>query len=313
MINILFCIDLSYWQYVGITLSSLLRANPRDQFQVFIIATANPSPDEAEKLAAVTRATGNATLEVIPVKNTPALQELPLNEHLSVAAYYRLFMLEYLPATIDRVLYLDGDLLIRSTLIRQLWETSLGNNYLGAVMEPYSARTREPIGFGPDDFYFNSGVMLINLHQWRTDAVTPKLLAFAAANSTRLPGHDQDVLNCVFRGRVVNLGLRWNWQAVFPRWLPQELGLSKEEFEHCKRSPEIIHFTGYLKPWFWRYHPHYKDLYLQVKRRTPWAAIKPSDIGPKHLPIKLRRHAQQILEWNFPALAGSYLRSRTKS
>ena len=313
MINLLFCIDTSYWQYLGITLSSLLRANPADQFRVFIIATANPPADEATKLASVIQNAGNATLQIIPVADHPLLQNLPLNEHLTVAAYYRLLMAEYLPADVDRLLYFDSDLLIRSPRIRQLYESDLGNNYAGAVMEPYSARTREPIGFGPADFYFNSGVMLIDLGRWRADDLTSSMLAFAAENSARLPGHDQDILNCVLRNRVLDLGLRWNWQAVFPRWQPAELGLSPAEFEHCKHHAEIIHFTGYLKPWFWRYAPHYKRLFLAAKAQTPWASHPPADQSLTHLPVKLRRRLQQLLEWNLPSLTGRYLRSRPRN
>ena len=217
--------------------------------------------------------------------------------------YLRLFMAEFLPPDVERAIYLDSDLLILSDRIRQLWNLDLGEAYLGAALEPYDEPQRTPIGFGPDDFYFNSGVMLINLKQWRRDAVTSQLLSFAEQNTHRLCSPDQDVLNCILRGRVVDIGVRWNWQALFPRLLPAELGISAGEYSVLRQAPEIVHFTSAYKPWFWRWEPQYKQLYLRARRQTPWAQIPAADRTLKNVPTKLRKILQRNLEWYFPTLS----------
>lgn len=302
VINVVFCIDAAFWQHLGVTLASLLLQNPSEHFQVYIVSGKPATRDEWARLQQLADTAQNANLHFILFDQAALYEHLPSHGHLSTAMYLRLFMAEYLPRNVDRVLYLDSDLILIGGDIAELWNLPLGQTYLGAAFEPYNESQRMPLGFGPEDFYFNSGVMLINLHKWREERITERLLSFAEANRAILHSPDQDVLNSVLRGKVTDIGLRWNWQALFPRFLPGELRLSPEQFNAWRKKPSIVHFTSAYKPWFWRWEPHYKQLYTRTLRRTPWAENRPPDRTFASLPTKAMKLVQRNIEWYLPTL-----------
>ena len=109
-------------------------------------------------------------------------------------------------------------------------------------------------------------------------------------------------MNSVLRGQVTDIGSRWNWQALFPRFLPGELRLTPEQFRALRHKPSIVHFTSAYKPWFWRWEPHYKHLYTRVLRSTPWADVVPADRKVNFIPKKAMKVLQRNLEWYLPTL-----------
>jgi lipopolysaccharide biosynthesis glycosyltransferase len=48
--------------------------------------------------------------------------------------FYRLFMTELLPKTVDKVLYLDCDIIVRGSL-RNLWDIDIDNKSIGATID----------------------------------------------------------------------------------------------------------------------------------------------------------------------------------
>jgi lipopolysaccharide biosynthesis glycosyltransferase len=140
--------------------------------------------------------------------------------------------------------------------------------------------------------YFNSGMMLLNLQQWREDNMEEKAMAFGKEHVQRLPFADQDILNVVFGGNVVYLPLKWNCvqndrMTFFPyfnrtvfyfigwRFAPDYFVRLRE----AERSPCIIHYSN-TKPWdggcnsplakeYWKYAvqtPFYEQIRFSWRR-----------------------------------------------
>ena len=78
----------------------------------------------------------------------------------------RLLMDKLLPDSIDRILYLDGDTIVRGTLI-ELWNTNLDNEILAASIEPTISCERKKVLNLENYPYCNAGVLLVNLNKWR--------------------------------------------------------------------------------------------------------------------------------------------------
>jgi lipopolysaccharide biosynthesis glycosyltransferase len=310
-INILFCVDGRFWQHVGVAIASLLTHNPQNTFRI-VIATADEINEEmADQIKALARRFGNATVEVTQYRALDHREALPTHSHLTFAAYLRLFMTEFLDPSIDKLIYLDSDVLVVSD-ISELWQMELGEAYVGAALEPYDRAQRDPLGFGPKDPYFNSGVMLINLAKWRAENVIPRFFDFAGLNRDKLHSPDQDVINSVFRGHILNIGYEWNWQALFVRFLPSQLNMSDEQYARLKRSPRLVHYTSGYKPWYYRWEPHYKSFYYQALAKTPWSGYVPPDRNLKNTPKKAVKVLQRMLEWHFPPLARKLRTLRAK-
>lgn len=308
MINVVFCLDAAFWNPLLVTIASLLTTGRDSRFRLFVVSSSPVPEKERARLAALLDRANNATAEIIVFDDTTAYGHLPVHGHLSVATYLRLFMTEFLPQTLDRVLYLDSDVMVLSDL-RPLWDTELHGAYVGAALEPFDPVQRLPLGFSADDFYFNAGVMLVNLRRWRDENLLPVFLEFAERNRSKLYSPDQDILNSVFRGNVLDIGVKWNWQALFPRLTPVQLHISASQFKQYKHAPGIIHFTSRLKPWSWKWAPHYQKHYVKRMHDVAW---RPRDRRWRHVGTKCRRILQRSLEWYLPAVARMLRSSRQR-
>ena len=96
--------------------------------------------------------------------------------------------------------------------------------------------------------YVNSGVLLMDCDRIREDPEMAALMADMAAATGRFP--DQDLLNSIFRGRVIHLGPEWNspWGRMDRARKVAESLVPDERFPQ-DGAPVIVHFPGRKKPW----------------------------------------------------------------
>lgn len=199
------------------------------------------------------------------VADHPAL-ELPPLLQISRATYLRLIIPELLSRDIDRVLYLDIDMIVSSSLIG-LWNADLKGNPCGAVEDP---------GVDPTAFskkyqlegagtYFNAGMMLIDMCAVReTD-----FLGKALANLIDTPKNYEFADQC-----ALNEALWRDWTAVDAKWnFQREFLYEADKYKDltCENGPpKIIHYTESNKPWKSdEWHP-YAWLYWKFLRQTPF-------------------------------------------
>lgn len=101
---------------------------------------------------------------------------IPENTWFTLATYYRLFFPELVPQEIEKLIYLDTDTLAIKDL-RQLYHIDIGSKPIGAVREKI-AKTRPEVGNYDTNNYFNAGVLLINIREWKKQGVTAKAVKF---------------------------------------------------------------------------------------------------------------------------------------
>lgn len=148
--------------------------------------------------------------------DTSELSELPiLSPRMSRAAYFRIVPPHLVDADVDRVIYLDSDIVCRADL-NQLWTTDIGDHTVGAVREAtfrsgfVSRFGRSELGIVPLVRSFNSGVLLIDVAKWKERRITERAVAWRKAND-KSKLHDQDALNAVLEGDWDELSARWNF------------------------------------------------------------------------------------------------------
>ena len=162
-------------------------------------------------------------------------------EHSSwdVSVLFRLALPQILPADIDRVLYLDGDTLVRRPL-DELFQLDFGQSGLAAVPEAHPAVQR--LGLPLDSAYLNSGVLAIDLSTWRSNRTSEMMLDRVMQDPDRWVYPDQDILAVQFADGWTRLAPEYNVTHRFFAG-PSSLPLPTSD-------PHIIHFTGQgLKPW----------------------------------------------------------------
>jgi lipopolysaccharide biosynthesis glycosyltransferase len=303
-IPVLFCTDSNYWQHLGATLASLLASNGRHQFRI-MICSIDGDPENEAKIKGIATRFGNATLEFI--RFTPRRREsFPITGHISLAAYLRLFMAEYLDPAVEKLLYLDCDLIVRKD-IEALWAADIEDYLAAAVLEPWlpasaamqanMEQERKMLGFSREDAYFNSGVMLINVKRWRGEDLLTQFIACANEKFSALSSWDQDILNYVLRGRVAFLSPRWNFLAIYAEMVPEQVRLTRAEFSSIRKDPDIVHFTTRFKPWQYIPEPQYKRYYWEALSLTPWKGVAPLGYTPRNAlrkALKMKRLKQQV-------------------
>ncbi|HHF6477914.1 TPA: glycosyltransferase, partial [Haemophilus influenzae] len=96
-------------------------------------------------------------------------------DYISLATYARLNLTKYIK-NIEKAIYIDVDTLTNSSL-QELWNIDITNYYLAACRETFidvkNEAYKKTIGL-EGDFYFNAGILLINLNKWKEENIFQK-------------------------------------------------------------------------------------------------------------------------------------------
>lgn len=197
----------------------------------------------------------------------------PFHHRFGRVAWYRVALPELLP-DVDRILYLDSDLIVTDSL-ELLGSIDLGSAALAAVTNPLYPGTSldflRELGVPSAHDYFNTGVMLMNLSAWRQEQLGAKLQSFIDRGRGLELWPDQTALNAVLWHRRLPLPPRWNAQNTIFDLRPKQLPFSLDDIELARRSPAVVHFIGPYKPWHHRSKHPLRSLYFDHLDQTPWA------------------------------------------
>jgi lipopolysaccharide biosynthesis glycosyltransferase len=270
------CTDRRFAQAAGVMLASLFANGGTGVWRIVVIGY-RLRPVDKKKLRASSGPDGER-LEFIDVDpRAPVLRGLlPTRIALSPAPYLRLLIPDLLNTETGRVIYLDADTLVLSSL-RPLAELDLEGCLLAAA--PDAAGNHPGVARGlplsADKPNFNSGVLLVDLDRWRDADMTRRAFRFIEEHEDRISAADQDVLNCLLDGKWKLLGQEWNYFNVEYQAPPGGYG-----------QVNIVHFVG-AKPWLSECGNPAREIYLQYRALTPWR--------DKRLTSRFERRAGKII------------------
>lgn len=264
--NICFSLDDSYSEHLAVTLASILTNSAADEaFNFFVLdgGITNPSKERINELKKIK----DFKLEYVKInredfKKCPLLNQIDENYkdyHVTLPTYFR-FKLASLFPSLDKILYLDCDLVVLGSL-KELMELELGKNYIAMVPDVENENESERLNIKQ---YCNAGVMLVNLKEWRKEKIEQKLFSAIDEYKDVILWQDQDILNLVFEDNMVVLPRKWNFQYFL--YNPSRQG---ELFEQSYKY-NILHYAGRFKPWFDNFeHPLFQAYYKYLEM-TPW-------------------------------------------
>lgn len=201
------------------------------------------------------------------------------NRPLSMAAYYRLLFCSVLPSDIEKVLYLDCDIIVVKD-ISEIFELEIDNYALAACLDtiPYTSQHRLQMHMEVDERTFCSGVMLVNLQYWRDHNVEPGLLEYAKRHRKEVWLHDQDVLNYYFKKQWFLLPPKWNRIANLLRALDYPYYKDFDRREYLV-DPMLYHYADMsMKPWHDAPSPC-RNYYLEYLRKSGFKDVKFKEIS----------------------------------
>lgn len=269
-ISLLATLDHRYLPQLQILLTSLQVNNPGETFSLYLLHSGIP----AEALIGVRQQCDAYGYSFYPIcvdehlfKNAPVSRQYPKE------MYYRLLAPQLLPPEMDRVLYLDPDILVINPL-RPLWETELNGNLFAAAAHTGKtelANSVNKLRLGTEQDYYNSGVLLMDLDLGRQEIRPQVLFDYVAQHRKELVLPDQDVLNALYSKQIFPLeDVQWNYDARnYSNYLLRSGGVC--DIRWVMEHTAILHFCGKEKPWkpkyFWRFGILYQH-YAQMTRRT---------------------------------------------
>jgi lipopolysaccharide biosynthesis glycosyltransferase len=184
-----------------------------------------------------------------------------LTSNWTAAVYYRLFFPFLVPPTVNRLLYLDTDTLVVNNL-RAFDEIELQGYPVAAAYDNY-VKTQPLIGIVEEGNYFNSGVMLINIPQWKQQEISEKAFNYLTVHPERIRFVDQDALNAVLKNNWIKIDNRFNLiYSVIPP------GLARQQFNTFLADKIVLHFTLH-RPWHMLCQNRFRYLYQYFQRLSP--------------------------------------------
>lgn len=258
--------DNTYAKHMGVMLYSLLsRADCKSKFIIHVF-DGGISKSNIQKIRNLVSRFGS-TVYFINMGQS-IYDNYPVSNHISPPTYYRISIQYLLSHSYSKAIYLDCDMIVKED-ISKLWEIDVSNQILCAV-EDSGFENNDRLFMPNDALYFNAGVLLINLDNWRMADISGRAHKFIQEYPDRLFLHDQDALNAVFCGSWQQLHPRWNQQTKMFRLHQEEIVFSELELSEALHSPAIIHFTEASKPWHYMNEHPYRDEYFRVLQYTEW-------------------------------------------
>ena len=170
--------------------------------------------------------------------------------------YYRLFASSLLSDDIDKILYLDPDIIVNKSL-RELYETNIEGYYAAGcthIKEPLTKLNALRIGAENATTYLNTGVLLLNIKSLRSSFDKEKILKTIMDNRHRLLLPDQDIITLLYQDKILKIdSIRYNLSDRIYT-LEKLRGAKYLSLDYVRKNTAIIHYCGKNKPWRKGYH-----------------------------------------------------------
>lgn len=261
--NILVTIDKNYLSPLKTMLFSLFLNQPRTRFQIFLIHD-NITTEDLEILESFCL---KHQSKLFCINGSSLFQEAPVVKHYSSAMYYRLLAYKLLPENIDKILYLDPDLLIINPL-DELYDIDFGHNLFAAASHVdeskilgYANQIRLNGTSSTKTVYYNSGVLLMNLNLQRQMIKEEDIYEYVRNNKAVLFLPDQDILNALYGTKILKISdMIYNYDVRY--YKVNLLRFNGEiDINWILKNTSILHFCGKRKPWQKSYSGRFKILY----------------------------------------------------
>ena len=251
-------------EVLAASIGAFATSRRRIDFYVFTDAPASPRTRRLDG-----RRFGSVRVQVHPISNPFA--DLGEEHGIPASTFLRLLLPDLLP-TLDRVVYLDTDVMALADL-GALFDLELGDAPVAAAVDLYlrfdfgedyrivtaaydggvPGYLRTVLGFDAASFprYVNSGVMLMNLKRLRQTDFPALAIEVAHAHAGQFHWRDQDVINFLLHGQIKPIDPAWNVMVPllvrdgFGRTSPDEQAMITRQ----RQAPRLVHYTHFYKPW----------------------------------------------------------------
>ncbi|MFC6182603.1 glycosyltransferase family 8 protein [Lactiplantibacillus daowaiensis] len=265
-IQVLVTLNAGYLDPLKVMLTSLHANNPGESIHLWVVH-ASLTAAQIDELRWLTDQFGwELSNERVTADFTASV---PLIERYPKEMYFRLLSGEILPPTVQRVLYLDPDILVINPL-RPLWALDLKGKMLAASAHRGVTKLVDSVNqlrLGTTTSYFNSGVLVLDLAQAREKIKLTDITATIEKYSASLILPDQDILNFLYGTDILEIPEEiWNYDTR--KYLVyQTRSLNEQDIHWVMAHTAILHYCGTPKPWDASSDSKFTGLFLNYQQQ----------------------------------------------
>lgn len=271
-INLLMAINQKYVPQMKVLLYSIADSNEA-KVDVYLMHRELSSKDLSE-IKYIVQEKLRGALHEIHIKDE-FLENARINHHFSVEMYYRIFASEFLPQNIDRILWLDADIVVKGSLQEFYNSDFKGKSLIVCAHREkdeehprISAEAWQRLKLRGGQPYFNSGVILMNLSKIRKEFDKTQVCNLIDEFQNVLNYPDQDILNMIYEDDVLFADKnKYNFQIHYNWFYPNEK-------DHVNNDVVVLHYAGPAKPWLYKSrhftYKYYWNYYLIFGKKNTY-------------------------------------------
>lgn len=273
-----------YAPFAGVVVRSIIENASVDHFYDIVVLTNDMCLENRWRIEKMSQGMDHISIRVLDISKMIEGFSFYTWAHFTSNTYYRLLTPDVF-ALYDKVLYLDSDIVVNHD-IYELFQIDVEGYYLAAAYDTHvvSYCTRTPpleqraynikeLGMKNPEQYFQAGVSLFNVKEIRQNYEDGFLIKQGLSHKLRWL--DQDLLNMLFYGKILNLPNCWNVMVSNERdnldeyYLPDGV---RQEYYEARRNPYIIHYVGRSMPCYTT-RPDLYEYFWKYARRTEFYEI----------------------------------------
>ncbi|WP_196604143.1 glycosyltransferase family 8 protein [Pectinatus haikarae] len=288
IINIALGVDNKYLSYAGILMTSIIMNSLGNKIVFHVAISEKLSDLNRKKIDLFNNLYKNAYIKTYDleekIKSLPDLS-IYTDKRFNKAILLRIFIPQILPDNVKKLIYLDADMLCVGD-IKQLWDIEIPDKYIIAASQykkKHGIEQIDRLGLKSDK-YFNSGVLLINMHLWKLGNIT-KLIEDCYVKFYEfflLP--DQDAINVILQNNIYDLPHKFNRMTA-----PNDPTIDLRE-----KNDIILHFVNEAKPWLKGNTPVMDKLYKGYVYQSVWNDLEFLEPDTPELMLLAGRNYEEI-------------------
>lgn len=197
----------------------------------------------------------------------------------SHTANLKMFINEYIPDSVERLLYIDSDTVVGGSL-SELFQTAMEGKPIGMSYDSLVTGYKKSLGILEDEPYYNSGVLLFDVNLWKEQKRSEQIIRHTQEVRAHYASPDQDLINVVIGKDILPISAKYNYEPAYEMFslnnyyktFKNPCFYSVEELNKAKSDVRIYHFFRVMGEFPWHkgnMHP-FNNLFDKYMYISPW-------------------------------------------
>ena len=260
VIPIFFAIDDGYIPFLAVALESLIENSSKQYYYSIKILYTNIKEENKKKINKYKRENVNIEFVDLNYYIEKVKDKLYTRDYYTNTTYFRLFIANLYPQY-NKAIYLDSDIVVLGD-IAELYNQDIGDNLIAAApddviqtIKVFQEYAEKVVGVADYRNYFNAGILLMNLDEFRKFNFQDKFLYLLETIKFTV-AQDQDYLNRLCKGKVKIIDKAWD-----------KMPIANDDFDD--KDLKIVHYNLADKPWHYD-NIRYKDYFWKYAKKTEY-------------------------------------------